>query len=207
MRTVGSPAVQIEPGPALRTERLLLRRLCPEDRAPFADLNADPAVMEFFPDSLTAAESDAFADRVDARFEANGFGLFAIEVLGGDPFVGFVGLNGFSEDEPSPLPFAPGVEIGWRLAHHVWGRGYAPEAARACLAFGLEDIGLEEKVSFTSVVNERSRQVMRKIGMHRDPEDDFDHPRVPEGSPLRSHVLYRIGRDLATPRPHGAAAV
>ncbi|MGC9962305.1 MAG: GNAT family N-acetyltransferase [Acidimicrobiales bacterium] len=192
--------MQIEPGPALHTDRLLLRRWRPEDRAPFAELNADPAVMEFFPSSLAAAESDALAERADAAFDTDGFGLFAVEVLGGDPFVGFVGLNAFSNDEPSPLPFAPGVEVGWRLARHVWGRGYAPEAARACLAFGFEAIGIEEIVSFTSVINERSRQVMRKIGMHYDPEDDFEHPRVPVGSPLRPHVLYRIEGDLGTGR-------
>jgi ribosomal-protein-alanine N-acetyltransferase len=118
-----------------------------------------------------------------------------VEEIGGAPFVGFVGLNAFTAEEPSPLPFAPGVEVGWRLARAVWGQGYAPEAARACLAFGFGQLGLEEIVSFTSVVNERSQQVMRKIGMQRDPADDFEHPRVPLGSALRPHVLYRLRRE------------
>jgi RimJ/RimL family protein N-acetyltransferase len=193
--TVRCRAVQIEPGPSLRTERLLLRRWKPADRRAFAALNADPAVMEFFPRSLTPGESDAFAERADAAFERGGFGLFAVEEIGGAPFVGFVGLNAFTAEEPSPLPFAPGVEVGWRLARAVWGQGYAPEAARACLAFGFGQLGLEEIVSFTSVVNERSQQVMRKIGMQRDPADDFEHPRVPLGSALRPHVLYRLRRE------------
>jgi len=186
--------VHVERGPEIRTERLLLRRWRPEDLAPFADLNADPVVMEFFPSSLTPAESDGFAARVDAEFDERGYGLFAVEVVGGEGFVGFVGLHAFTLEEPSPMPFAPGVEIGWRLARSAWGRGYASEAARSCLAFGFEEIGLDEIVSFTSVVNERSQQVMRRIGMQRDAADDFDHPRVPESSPLRPHVLYRSRR-------------
>lgn len=183
--------MHVEPGPQIRTERLLLRRWHPEDRAPFAELNTDPVVMEFFPSPLTPAESDGFAERVDAEFDERGYGLFAVEDVSTASFVGFVGLHAFTLEETSPLPFAPGVEVGWRLAAGVWGRGYAPEAARACLAFGFDEIGLDEIVSFTSVVNERSQQVMRKIGMQQDPADDFDHPRVPEASPLRPHVLYR----------------
>ncbi len=189
--------MHVEPGPTLRTERLVLRRWQPEDRAHFAEMNADPAVMEFFPSMLTRSESDALAERFDAEFDVRGDGVFAVEVTGGEGFVGFVGLHAFTSEEPSPLPFAPGVEVGWRLAHAVWGRGYAPEAARACLSFGFDELHLDEIVSFTSVVNERSRQVMRKIGMRRDPADDFDHPRVPVGHLLRPHVLYRIGRSTA----------
>jgi len=174
-------------------------------------MNADPAVMEFFPSMLTSSQSDDFAERIEFEFEERGYGLFAVEVAAGEPFVGFVGLHAFTREEAPPLPFAPGVEVGWRLAQPFWGRGYASEAARACLSFGLGDIGLQEIVSFTSVVNERSQHVMRKIGMHRDPADDFDHPRVPAGHRLRPHVLYRIGRgalDPAAPsagRPAGDA--
>lgn len=183
--------MQVEPGPSIRTERLLLRRWHPEDRVPFARMNADPAVMEFFPQAMTPAESDALAERADKRFDQHGFGLFALEIPGVAPFAGFVGLSRFTTEEPSPFPFAPGVEVGWRLAYEFWGRGYAPEAARACLTFGFGEVGLEEIVSFTSVVNHRSRRVMEKIGMHRDPADDFEHPRVASG-PLRPHVLYRL---------------
>lgn len=188
--------MHVEPGPTLITERLILRRWRDEDLAPFAEMNADPVVMEFMPTLLSADESDDLAHRADALFDRFGYGLFAVEVRGGEPFVGFVGLSAFSTSDPRPLRFAPGVEVGWRLAHEVWGRGYAPEAATACLELGFA-AGLHEIVSFTSVLNERSQSVMRKIGMQRDPADDFDHPRVVEGSPLRPHVLYRIGRPSA----------
>jgi RimJ/RimL family protein N-acetyltransferase len=190
--------VHVEPKPSLRTERLLLRRWRPEDKLPFAEMNADATVMEFFLNTLTSAESDAFAERIDTEFDHRGYGLFAVQVQGAETCAGFVGLHAFTLEEKSPLPFAPGVEVGWRLARGVWGKGYATEAARACLAFGFEEIGLDEIVSFTSVVNERSQQVMRKIGMHRDPADDFDHPRVPAGHRLRPHVLYRISSSEAS---------
>ena len=187
--------MRVEPGPTLITERLTLRRWRAEDRRPFAAMNSDPAVMEFLPGQLTAEQSDAFADRSDALFDQVGYGLWAVEVRGAEPFVGYVGLRPFSQDDPTALPFAPGVEIGWRLAYGVWGRGYAPEGARACLEFGFTHVGLEEIVSFTSVVNERSQRVMEKIGLHRDPADDFDHPRLTEDCPLFRHVLYRLRRD------------
>jgi RimJ/RimL family protein N-acetyltransferase len=187
--------VHVEPGPTIVTERLVLRRWRREDRAPFAEMNADPAVMEFFPKLMSRRESDALADRADALFDRFGYGLFAVEINGGDPFVGFVGLSPFTAAEPSPLPFAPGVEVGWRLARDVWGQGYAPEAAAACLEFAF-DAGLDEIVSFTSVLNERSQSVMRKIGMRRDPVDDFGHPRLAESDPLRPHVLYRTRRPV-----------
>lgn len=186
--------MRVEPGPTLVTERLILRRWRPEDRAPFAEMNADPDVMEFFPSAMSPAQSDALADRADGLFDRYGYGLWAVEIPGAEPFAGFVGLSAYTEDEAVPLPFAPGVEVGWRLAAGTWGRGYAPEAATACLEFGFEHAGLDEIVSFTSVVNERSRRVMDKIGLHRDPADDFEHPRVALGSPLRPHVLYRLGR-------------
>jgi ribosomal-protein-alanine N-acetyltransferase len=183
----------VEPGPTLTTDRLILRRWRSADRAPFADMNADPAVMEFFPKPLSSHESDGLANRADSLFERFGFGLFAVEVKDGAPFIGFVGLSPFSADDPLPLPFAPGVEVGWRLARQAWGHGFAPEAASACLELGF-DAGLDEIVSFTSVLNERSQSVMRKIGMHRDPADDFAHPRVAKEDPLRPHVLYRLRR-------------
>ena len=185
--------MRVEPGPTIFTDRLMLRRWRPEDRAPFAEMNADPTVMEFFPKLMSRAESDALAERADALFDTFGYGLFAIEAQGETAFAGFVGLSPFTAAEPAPLPFAPGVEVGWRLAHGVWGRGYAPEAAAACLKLGFA-AGLDEIVSFTSVINERSQSVMRKIGMRRDPADDFAHPRLAESDPLRPHVLYRIRR-------------
>jgi RimJ/RimL family protein N-acetyltransferase len=172
----------------LRTDRLLLRRWLPADREPFAALNADPEVGEFLPAALTREASDALAARIEAHFEAHGFGLWAVEAPGVTPFLGFTGLSipGFQAH------FTPCVEIGWRLAARFWGRGYATEAARAALAFGFESLRLGEIVSFTVPGNLRSRRVMEKIGMRRDPGDDFDHPALPEGHPLRRHVLYRV---------------
>jgi RimJ/RimL family protein N-acetyltransferase len=174
--------------PALRTERLILRDWCDEDLAPFAALNADPAVMEWFPSVLSRTESDAAAARIRVELAERGFGLWAVEAPGVAPFVGFTGLSvpRFSAH------FTPCVEIGWRMAREHWGRGYAPEAARAALAFGSERLGLAEIVTFTATGNARSRRVMEKLGMTYDPADDFDHPSLPPGHRLRRHVLYRI---------------
>jgi RimJ/RimL family protein N-acetyltransferase len=175
--------------PSLRTPRLILREWRPEDREPFAQMNADPRVMEHFPSPSTRAESDAFADRIQAHFDQHGFGLWAVEVPGEAPFVGFVGLS---------IPrfeahFTPAVEIGWRLAVESWGRGFATEAAHEAVRFGFEEVGLEEIVSFTVPANVRSRRVMERLGMTHDPADDFDHPGLP-GHPLARHVLYRLRR-------------
>ena len=164
----------------LRTERLLLRPWRPEDREPFAALNADPVVMRYFPAPLTRAESDAFVDRAEAHFAEHGYGLWVVDVDGA--FAGFTGLNW-----AQGLAFSPCLEIGWRLAERFWGQGYATEAARAALAVGLQRA--PEVVSFTALTNLPSQRVMERLGMRRDGE--FDHPRVPEGSSLRRHVLYR----------------
>jgi ribosomal-protein-alanine N-acetyltransferase len=179
------------PRPAeLETERLLLRSWRAADREPFAALNADPRVMEHFVQPLTRQASDAFADRIEARFAEDGWGLWAVEVKGGAPFIGFVGLA----RQTFEAPFTPCVEVGWRLAVDSWGHGYAPEAARAALAFAFDELGLDEVVSMTSHGNHKSQRVMEKIGMTRDPADDFEHPNVPVGHPIRAHVLYRISR-------------
>ncbi len=174
----------------LRTNRLLLRRWRPEDRDPFADLNADPVVMEHFVSCPTRAESDDLVDRVEDHFDREGYGLWAVEVTETGRFAGFVGLWPTTFD----APFTPAVEVGWRLAQHAWGSGYATEAARTAVADGFERVGLDEIVSMTSVGNSRSRRVMEKLGMTRDPGDDFDHPNVPLGHPIRRHVLYRLSR-------------
>jgi ribosomal-protein-alanine N-acetyltransferase len=177
-------------GPELRTPRLLLRRWRDGDRLPFAALNADPAVMEHFPAPLGREESDDLVDRIEAGFETRGWGLWAVEVPRTAPFIGFVGLNPATFD----APFTPAVEVGWRLAREHWGRGYATEGAGAALAFGFDELGVDEIVSFTSHGNTRSRRVMERLGMHRDPVDDFDNPNVPIGDPIRPHVLYRLDR-------------
>lgn len=182
------------PGPTspavLRTERLVLRRWRAEDREPFAALNADPRVMEHFPNPLTRAESDDMVDRIEAHFVAHGWGLWAAEVAASGAFTGFIGLW----PPAFEAHFTPAVEVGWRLAHEHWGHGYAPDGARAAITDGFERLGLDEIVSMTSVGNDRSRRVMEKLGMTHDPVDDFDHPRMPPGHRLERHVLHRLRR-------------
>lgn len=170
-----------------RTERLLLRRWRPEDRAFFSEMNSDPKVMEFLPALLSREQSDDLADRFETHFKREGFGPWVVEVAGGPEFIGFVGLFTVSFE----AHFTPAVEIGWRLASDQWGHGYATEAASAALGYGFDSLGLDEIVAFTVPANLRSQAVMERIGMARDEAGDFDHPSLPEGSPLRRHVLYR----------------
>lgn len=174
----------------IETRRLVLRRWRDSDREPFAALNADPRAMEFFPSVLSRAESDRAVDRIEAHFESHGFGLFAAEFRESGAFIGFIGL--WTPDFEAP--FAPCVEIGWRLAAAYWNQGLATEGAKTVLGHGFDSLRLAEIVSFTTVANRPSRRVMEKIGMTRRPTDDFDHPKLPEGHPLRPHVLYRISR-------------
>ena len=174
--------------PELRTERLLLRRWRESDRAPFAEMNADAAVMEFIGAPMSRARSDAHFDSLVARFAEQGFGFWALEAPGVAPLVGFAGLN----VPRFGAPFMPAVEVGWRLARPYWGRGYATEAGRAALEFAFGVLGIDEVVAFTSQLNVRSQRVMERLGMTRDLEGDFEHPLVEAGSPLRPHVLYRI---------------
>lgn len=174
----------------LRTDRLRLRRWIAADRAPFATLNADLRVTEYLPGPLSQAESDALVARIETHFDEHGFGLWAVEIRHAALFAGFIGLlvPHFKSH------FTPCVEIGWRLGTEHWGHGYATEGARAVIEFGFEALGLTEIVSFTVPENVRSRRVMERIGMARKASDDFNHPLLPEGHPLRRHVLYRIVR-------------
>jgi len=177
-----------DPVAELKTTRLILRQWRAEDAEPFAALNADPQVMRYLPRLLARAESDAFAQAAAATLRERGFGLWAVEVAGGSPFIGYVGLNA-----PSfTAHFTPCVEIGWRLERASWGAGYASEAAAQCLRHAFESLALPEVVSFTVPANERSLAVMRRIGMQRDAGGDFEHPRLPPAHPLRAHVLYRL---------------
>jgi RimJ/RimL family protein N-acetyltransferase len=176
--------------PQLTTERLVLRRWRDADLDAYAALNADPEVMEHFPSTLTREESRRSIEIIEARFDDLGYGLWAAEVPEVASCIGFIGLNPATFD----APFTPAVEVGWRLARRHWGNGYATEGARAALAFGFDTLGLDEIVSFTTPGNRRSWRVMEKIGMTRDPADDFDHPVIADGHPLRRHVLYRISR-------------
>jgi len=174
----------------IRTPRLLLRPWRASDREPFADLNADPEVMEFFPSCLSREESDELAARIEAHHKDHGFCFFAAELLGVTPFIGFIGIS----NVPFEAPFSPAVEIGWRLARAYWNRGLATEGAFAVVKYAFSVLRLPEVVSFTVPANIGSRRVMEKIGMKHDRSGDFDHPRLPAGHPLRRHVLYRIDR-------------
>ena len=174
----------------LCTPRAVLRHWRDDDREPFAELNADPDVMEHFPKVLTRADSDAFVDRIMAGLTERGWGLWSVEVTATGGFAGFVGLNPVTFD----ARFTPAVEIGWRLGRSYWGQGIATEAARAALSYAFGTLALDEVVSFTSTTNLRSQRVMQKLGMHHDPADDFDHPALPPGHHLRRHVLYRVAR-------------
>ena len=171
----------------LRTERLVLRPWTDADREPFAAMGRDPEVMRYFPAPLDRAASDGFVDRCMQRFADAGWGLWVVDSGG---FRGFTGLN----PVPPALPFAPAVEVGWRLARGAWGHGYATEAARAALSYGFDVIGLDEIVSFTATINVPSIAVMQRLGMTRDAVEDFDHPALPVGHPVRRHVLYRLPR-------------
>ena len=174
----------------IETARLTLRGWRDEDYAPFAALNADPEVMRHFPSVMTRQESDALAQRNRDHIEAHGWGLWAVERREDGAFLGFTGL---AHPRP-PHPKEGETEVGWRLARHAWGHGYASEAARAALAFGFERLGLAEIISFTATENERSQAVMRRIGMTRAPDRDFDHPALPKGHRLERHVVYLISR-------------
>ena len=172
----------------LETERLLLRRWKESDREPFAQMNADPRVMEFLPDILTREESDELIDRIENHFENHGFGLYAVEVKQEQQFIGFMGLHVATFQ----AHFTPAVEIGWRIASSHWNKGFSTEGSLEVVRFAFNHLRLDGLVSFTVPENVGSRRVMEKIGMTRNPADDFDHPRLPEGHRLRRHVLYRL---------------
>lgn len=178
---------------SLRTGRLVMRRWQDGDREPFAALNADPHTMRFFPGTLDRAASDAMIDRLEERFEAQGFGLWALELAHTGQFIGFTGLNPMPDD----VPGAGGMEVGWRLARSAWHQGYATEAATAALDVAFTGVGLPELWSMTAVLNEPSQAVMRRLGMTR--YGYFEHPRIEPGHPLRPHVVYRLPRPASAP--------
>lgn len=175
----------------IKTKRLELRHWREEDLEEFAKMNSDPKVMEFFPYVLNQEQTEKAIRTFQGKINDRGWGWCAVSAPGVSDFIGAIGLN------ITPTDVYPGdvVEVGWRLAHEHWGKGYATEGALACLEYGFEKIGLKEIVSFTTVNNLRSRKVMEKIGLHYNPADEFDHPKIAEGHPLRRHVLYRLDRD------------
>lgn len=174
----------------LKTRRLILRRWQSADIEPFAAMNADAEVMEFFPRTLSLKGSSDMVARIESSFDLDGFGLWALEIADTKQFIGFVGLN-------RPMfkaPFLPCIEIGWRLARQHWHKGYASEGADAAMRDGFERLNLPEIVSFTAAINTRSIRVMERLGMLRKREDDFLHPLVEDGHRLKPHVLYRLTR-------------
>ena len=183
----------------LKTERLILREWNDADREPFARINADSRVMEYLGETMSREESDEVAERIEAHFRAHGFGLCAAELAESGEFIGFIGLAVPTFE----AAFTPCVEIGWRLAAEYWGAGLATEGAREIVRYAFEALGLAELVSLTTIRNERSRRVMAKLGMEHDATENFDHPKLPAGHPLRRHVLYRLTRakwvNLAAP--------
>jgi RimJ/RimL family protein N-acetyltransferase len=170
------------------TDRLVMRRWQDSDRAPFAALNGDPETLKYFPATLDRAASDEFADRIEERFEEQGFGLWALELTGTGQFIGYTGLNPLPDD----VPGGGGMEVGWRLVKQAWHNGYATEAARAALGVAFDGAGLPDVWSMTAVLNEPSQAVMRRIGLTEVTR--FEHPRIPFGDPLRPHVMYRVAR-------------
>lgn len=170
----------------IETPRLLLRDWKEEDIPAFVQMNCDEQVMEFFLNTLTEIETVAFYHRIQKEFEEYGYGLYAVESKETHHFLGFVGFHRIGFD----VDFAPGVEISWRLTREAWGKGYATEAAIACLNYAKNTLKFKELYSFTSLPNKRSERVMQKIGLQL--EKEFDHPLVEEGHWLRRHVLYKI---------------
>ena len=177
----------------IETERLYLRQWQASDFAPFAEMNANPEVMEYFPKLLTTSMSNTIAKKCQTLIEDNGWGFWAVSRKSGsnksDDFIGMVGLNNVHAD----MPFAPAVEIAWRLHKDYWGLGYATEAARAALDFAFTELALEDVVAFTAVINKRSQKLMQRIGM-TDTQDNFSHPMLDADHRLVEHVLYKITR-------------
>lgn len=174
----------------LRTDRLILRQWKKEDFPAFARMNADPVVMEYYPDTLSEDESNSMAHKLESLISERSWGFWAVETIKENRFIGFVGLH-----KPTyELPVSPCVEIGWRLAKEYWGSGYATEAAEASLRFAFVNLGLNEVYSFTSVSNKKSRSVMERLNMQNTGKN-FEHPIIPENHSLREHVLYKITKD------------
>jgi len=173
----------------IETERLYLRQWQASDFAPFAEMNANPKVMAYFPKLLTTSMSNAIAKKCQSLIDDNGWGFWAVSLKETDTFIGMVGLNNAHAD----MPFSPAVEIAWRLHNDYWGQGYATEAARASLDFAFVELEIEEVVAFTAVINKRSQLVMERLGM-TNTQEDFFHPMLESTHRLAEHVLYKITR-------------
>lgn len=175
---------------ALRTPRLILREWRDDDLEPFAAMSADPEVMELLLGPYDRTKNDESVAWARGVWREHNYGLWVVELPGEAPFIGVVGLNRIGYE----AHFTPAVEVAWRLARPYWGRGFAYEAARATIEDGFFRLGLDEIVGVTTPPNRRSWRLMERLGMVRDGDGDFIHPRVPEGHPLQLHVLYRLRR-------------
>lgn len=191
----------IDKCPRIETDRLILRKWEERDLEGLVQMNADPQVMEFFPAVMSRQDSERMFERLMAKQVKYGFGTPVVEERASGRFLGLCGLG--VPTYPEPLPFDPCVEIGWRLIGDAWGRGIAQEASRIWLRFGFETLRLDEIVSFTSAINQRSEKVMQRLGMVRDASEDFDHPLIEEGHALSRHVLYRLSRESFREQVHG----
>ena len=172
---------------SLFTNRLKLAVFSQSHVSELVRLNADPEVMRYFPATLSSEESAALLQRIIEHQRINEYSLFALHLKESDAFVGWCGLM----KVPFSAHFTPAVEVGWRLNKIFWGKGLAPEAAKSVLRFGFLELGLSEIVSFTAELNQPSIRVMQKIWMKCNPEDTFDHPKLPVNHPLQRHILYR----------------
>jgi RimJ/RimL family protein N-acetyltransferase len=175
----------------LETKRLILRTWQQSDLEPMTKINLDPKVMEYFPSTFKKQETIAFINKINSHYDKHGFTLYAVEIKETQQFIGFVGLLNTNFD----AHFTPATEIGWRLGSEFWGKGYATEAAKAVLDYAINELNIDEVVSFTSAINKASIRVMEKIGLHYNPKDNFDSPNVKNHSKLVKHVLYRLKKE------------
>ena len=175
----------------IESARLYLRQWKEEDKEVFFELNSDPKVMKYFLKPLSKDESDVFVEKTKSQIDRKGWGFFAVETKAASEFIGFIGLA----DTSFESAFTPCMEIGWRLHRNFWKKGYATEVAKSVLDFAFKNFGRKDIVSFTLKLNFSSIAVMRRIGMVEDPNGCFEHPKIPEGHPLKPHVLYRLSRD------------
>lgn len=151
-------------------------------------MNANTKVMKYFPNILSKEQSDEFISKINSHFNEKGYGLWAVEIKETKEFIGFIGFFNATFESY----FTPCVEIGWRLDNKYWNKGYATEGAKACLEYGFNNLGMNSIYSFTSQLNKRSINVMKKIGLKE--KGTFHHPKIIEDNPLRLHVLYKIDK-------------
>ena len=171
----------------LDTERLILRDWRADDLDDFHRLGSDPQVMKTLGPLMTREQTAGFIKELQRRASRYGHTVWAVERKEDSRVLGFTGLI-----RGQHTPIVGELEIGWRLASDCWGQGYATEAALASVEWARTHCPDPVLVAITSVGNRASRAVMERLGMRHVPERDFDHPKVPEGNPLRPHVLYEM---------------